>query len=91
MACNSFFSHIGSDGSTYWDRISRIGYSAIWVGENIFAGMLSSPSIVVNWWMNSAPHRANILNAKYSSFGIGYVFVNNSPDQKYWTVNFASP
>jgi uncharacterized protein YkwD len=91
MACNGFFSHIGSDGSTSWDRVSRQGYSATWVGENIFAGMLSSPSGVVTWWMNSAAHRANILNTNYTSFGVGYVYVSTAPDQKYWTVNFARP
>jgi uncharacterized protein YkwD len=41
--------------------------------------------------MNSAPHRANILNINYTSFGVGYVYVSTAPYQKYWTVNFARP
>jgi uncharacterized protein YkwD len=91
MACNGFFSHIGSDGSTSRDRVARQGYGATWVGENIFGGMLSSPSGVVTWWMNSTPHRANILNTNYTSFGVGYVYLNTAPYQKYWTVVFAKP
>jgi uncharacterized protein YkwD len=91
MACNNFFSHTGSDGSTSRDRIARQGYSASWAGENIYGGMMSSPTVVVTWWMNSAPHRANILNINYTSFGVGYVYVSTAPYQKYWTVNFARP
>jgi len=91
MACNGLFSHIGSDGSTSRDRVARQGYNATWVGENIYGGMMSSPSVVVTWWMNSAPHRANILNTNYTSFGVGYVYVSTAPYQKYWTVNFARP
>jgi len=91
MACNGFFSHTGSDGSTARDRIARQGYSATWVGENIYGGTMSSPSVVVTWWMNSAPHRANILNTNYTSIGIGYVYVSTAPYQKYWTANFARP
>jgi uncharacterized protein YkwD len=91
MACNGFFSHIGSDGSTPFDRVTLQGYSATWVGENIYAGMMSNPSAVVTWWMNSAPHRANILNTNYTSIGVGYVYVSTSPYQKYWTANFARP
>jgi uncharacterized protein YkwD len=91
MACNAFFSHIGSDGSTTRDRVTRQGYSTIWVGENIYGGMMSSPSVIVTWWMNSAPHRANILNTNYTSIGIGYVYVSTAPYQKYWTAVFAQP
>lgn len=91
MACNGFFSHTGSDGSTARDRIARQGYSASWVGENIYGGTMSSPSVVVTWWMNSAPHRANILNINYTSIGVGYVYVSTAPYQKYWTANFARP
>jgi uncharacterized protein YkwD len=91
MACNAFFSHIGSDGSTSHDRIARQGYTANWWGENIYGGQMSTPSLVVNWWMNSAPHRANILNTNYSSFGVGYVYLSTAPYQKYWVMVFAKP
>jgi uncharacterized protein YkwD len=91
MACNGFFSHIGSDGSTSHDRIARQGYYATWWGENIFGGQMSTPTLVVNWWMNSTPHRANILNTNYTSFGVGYVYLNSSLYQKYWVMVFAKP
>ena len=91
MACNNYFSHTGSDGSTSRDRVLREGYYATWVGENIYGGQLSTADSVVTWWMNSTPHRANILNVNYYSIGIGYVNVSNSMYQKYWTANFAQP
>ena len=91
MACNGYFSHVGSDGSSAWNRVASEGYSATWVGENIFGGMMSGPSGVVSWWMSSAPHRANILNTNYTSIGVGYVYVSTSPYQKYWTAVFARP
>jgi uncharacterized protein YkwD len=91
MACNGFFSHTGSDGSVARDRVGRQGYTTTWVGENIYGGMSSSPSVIVTWFMNSTPHRANILNVNYTSIGVGYVYVPTAPYQKYWTVVFARP
>jgi uncharacterized protein YkwD len=91
MACNGYFSLTGSDGSTIRDRIIRHGYNATWVGENIFSGILSNPTEIVTWWMNSAAHRANILNTNATSFCVGYVFGNTTVDQKFWTVNLAHP
>jgi uncharacterized protein YkwD len=91
MACNGFFSHTGSDGSVARDRVNRQGYTTTWVGENIYGGMSSSPSVIVTWFMNSTPHRANILNVNYTSIGVGYVYVPTAPYQKYWTVVFARP
>lgn len=91
MACNNYFSHTGSDGSTSRDRMLREGWATTWWGENIYGGQMSTTDSVVTWWMNSAPHRANILNVNYTSFGVGFVSVTNSMYQKYWTVNFAQP
>jgi uncharacterized protein YkwD len=94
MACNSFFSHTGSDGSSVRDRIERQGYSWSWAGENIFATSNTSsgaPQSAFDWWMNSAPHRANLLHSNYVDIGIGYVYLAGSPYGGYFTAVFARP
>lgn len=61
--------HRGSDGSTIRQRIVRAGYAGGNVGEN-WAGYRSLDKIF-DFWLNDAPHRQNILNARYSEIGIG--------------------
>jgi uncharacterized protein YkwD len=78
MAREDYFSHIAPDGQTPLDRMrgsgyiynSRIGYE---VGENIAWGTLwlASPQSIVNAWMASPEHRANILDPHYRETGIG--------------------
>lgn len=91
MACNAYFSHTGSDGSSVGDRVSAQGYSWSWVGENIYAGSSATPQSAFNWWMNSAPHRANLLNSNYVDIGIGYIYEPDSPYSGYFTAVFARP
>ncbi len=91
MACNGFFSHTGSNGSNVGDRITAQGYSWSWRGENIFAGGSATPQSAFNWWMNSAPHRANLLNSNYTDIGIGYIYEPNSQYRGYFTAVFAWP
>lgn len=61
--------HRGSDGSTIRQRIARAGYAGGTVGEN-WAGYRSLDKIF-DFWLNDAPHRQNILNARYSEIGVG--------------------
>lgn len=91
QACKNFTSHTGSDGSTVGERVTRQGYTWMWVGENLYWGQLSGPATVMTWWMNNTPHRNNLLNPVYTSVGVGYVFLESSTYQKYWVVKFASP
>jgi uncharacterized protein YkwD len=93
MACNNFISHTGSDGSRPADRVAAQGYSFTWIGENIYAGggSYNAPEQAFNWWMNSTPHRENILGANYQSIGIGY---QSSPQSQYggcFTLVFTRP
>jgi uncharacterized protein YkwD len=81
MAVNHFMSHIGSDGSTFWERAVRAGYTGHWGGEIIMGG--SSPESAVTWWMNDAPHRAMILG-DLNDFGAGYAHCSGN----YFTVDF---
>lgn len=95
MALNDFFSHTGSNGSTPWQRITASGYGSFsTAGENIAAGY-SSPQEVMNGWMNSSGHRANILNCAFQHIGVGYYYLANDTGSvnyhHYWTQVFASP
>jgi len=93
MACNGFFAHTGSDGSTFADRVLHFGYAFSYVGENIYAGSgpYNSPEAVFNAWLNSPPHRENMLNPNFIHVGIGYCYAPESPYGSYWTADFGRP
>lgn len=83
MAANTTMSHTGSDGSTVATRASAAGYSWHAIGENLAVGYTSASGVMAGW-MNSAGHRANILNAVYQDIGVA---VATGPDgKKYWTM-----
>jgi uncharacterized protein YkwD len=96
MANRNFFSHTGSNGSTMVSRVDATGYPWMMLGENIAAGQ-ATPRSVVNAWMNSPSHRANILNCSFREIGIGYVYQSNdtyptasSPYRYYWVQDFGT-
>ena len=74
MICNDFFSHTGSDGSQPWDRASRYGYAWSWIAENLFMGWGLTPATVVDGWLNSSGHRANMLAPEAVHIGVGYMY-----------------
>lgn len=74
-----YFSHASPSYGSPFDMMRSFGISYQYAGENIAMGY-SSPAAVVNAWMNSEGHRANILSANYTSIGVGYV-----ADGGYWT------
>ena len=85
MATNNCFSHYGClDGSSPWQRIADCGYQMTTGGENIAAGF-STPASVVQGWMGSEGHRANILNPNFREIGVGYAYNQNSTYGHYWT------
>jgi uncharacterized protein YkwD len=88
MVTNDFFGHTGSDGSSPGDRISRQGYSWTTFAENVGAGY-ASPAAVVQGWMNSSGHRANILNSSVRHIGVGFVYSTEASYDYYWTAVFA--
>lgn len=71
MAANDFFSHTGSDGSSFVDRINRTDFVGSPIGENIAAGY-GSPSAVVAGWVDSDGHCRNLMNPSATKIGIGY-------------------
>jgi hypothetical protein len=88
MANLDFFDHTGADGSLPWERAVEAGYESSYVGENIAAGY-QTPKEVVDGWINSPGHRANILTADFNEIGIGYYQIDNDPGNvnfgSYWT------
>ncbi|MBN2555827.1 MAG: CAP domain-containing protein [Anaerolineales bacterium] len=93
MACNNFLSHIGSDGSTSGERMLAQGYTYSWHGENIYAGggSYNAPQQAFTWWMNSEPHRNNLMSPNYIHIGIGYIYGPASSYGGYFTANFGRP
>lgn len=87
MATQDYFDHTGLDGSSPGDRIAATGYEASSWGENIAAGY-GTPQAVVEGWMNSPGHRANILGDNYCDIGVGYADGEGSTYGTYWTQNF---
>jgi uncharacterized protein YkwD len=77
MVSQGYFDHTEPDGNTFVDRILGSGYvksDEAWaLGENLAwgTGDLSTPAGVMNAWMNSAGHKANILKKSYREVGIG--------------------
>lgn len=91
MAELNFFSHSGRDGSRAGDRIEDEGYTGwrTW-GENIAAGQ-NTPEQVVNAWINSSGHRANMLNSNFEEIGVGFVEDTDGVGYgEYWTQVFAA-
>ena len=82
MVDNRYFSHTSPTYGTPFQMIKAFGLSFRTAGENIAYGQ-RTPQAVVNAWMNSSGHRANILNASYTQIGVGYVSKGN-----YWTQMF---
>lgn len=87
MAQNNYFDHTSLDGRSPGDRITETGY--IWnaCGENIAAGYADAAS-VVNGWMNSDGHRANILASFFCDIGVGYAYNAAADYDHYWVQDF---
>lgn len=89
MARHSYFEHRGRDDSTPAQRVSATGYVWRHVGENIAAGPGSAEE-VVQGWLDSPGHCANVMSAQFTQMGVAYA---QSRDDYgiYWTQVFAAP
>ena len=83
--CERSFSHTRPDGKNFSSALTEAGVSYRGSGENIAWGQ-RTPEQVMEGWMNSAGHRANILNEKYTSIGVGYY--QNASGVNYWSQLF---
>ncbi|MBQ4537235.1 MAG: CAP domain-containing protein [Lachnospiraceae bacterium] len=83
--CEQSFSHTRPDGRGFATALKEQNVSYHRAGENIAWGQ-KSPEEVVKAWMNSAGHRANIMNKNYTSIGVGYY--QNAKGINYWSQLF---
>ena len=84
MRDNNYFSHQSATYGSPFEMLQRFGVHYQSAGENIAAGQKNAQQ-VMNDWMNSSGHRANILSSSYTRIGVGYVQNGN-----YWTQMFIS-
>ncbi|OKI06740.1 hypothetical protein A6A06_36845 [Streptomyces sp. CB02923] len=83
MARRGFFDHTDPDGRSPWDRAKKAGIDNLG-GENIARGQADARA-VMDTWMHSTGHRANILNCEYRTLGVGAHFGAGGP---WWTQDF---
>lgn len=87
MASNNFFSHIGSDGSTFGERAKAARYLH-WPSGEVLAAGYNDPSAVVNGWMKSDGHRKIILTCANNDIGVSLQVNPASQYHNYWTAVF---
>lgn len=92
MAGDGYFDHIDTQGRGVGERLLAAGYNYGWCGENISAGK-SLAEEVVQWWLESTGHRANILTPEFTEAGFGYCFIEHDKNSfhHYWVQVFAAP
>lgn len=76
------FSHTRPNGSKFSTALTEQGVTFKGAGENIAWGQ-KSPEAVMQAWMNSEGHRANILNKNFTKIGVGYY--QNAAGRNFWT------
>ncbi|MEV6192952.1 sigma-70 family RNA polymerase sigma factor [Streptomyces sp. NPDC051920] len=86
MAARNFFEHTNPDGVDPGKRITAAGYRWSTYGENIAKGQ-ETPESVMESWMNSPGHRANILNCSFKNIGVG---VHKGSGGPWWTQDFGA-
>lgn len=85
----SVYAHQRPDGSS-WDSVCPPGVGGV-AGENLAAGNTAvSPETVVQTWMNSPTHRANILSDKFTKLAVGFVFEPEAQYKTYWSQFFSN-
>lgn len=84
MCEKNYFSHTSPTYGSPFDMLKKFKISYVTAGENIAKGQKTAQA-VMNSWMNSQGHRANILNKNFTKMGVGMYEKNNSI---YWTQLF---
>ncbi|OLZ65354.1 RNA polymerase [Streptomyces sp. IMTB 2501] len=86
MAARHFFDHTNPDGADPGQRITAAGYQWSTYGENIAQGQQTAAAVMQSW-MNSPGHRANILNCSFRDIGVG---VHKGEGGPWWTQDFGA-
>jgi uncharacterized protein YkwD len=90
MAAHNYFAHRGRDGSTVGQRATRGGYRWRAIGENIAAGPPTADA-VVQGWLNSPDHCANLMGPHFTEMGVAFVVDTGSKHGIYWVQVFGAP
>jgi uncharacterized protein YkwD len=87
-----FFDHTNPDGLDPFERMSAAGFHGSGAGENIAVGQ-TSPQQVMQSWMDSDGHCANVMRPNYTMLGVGYHPGAGSRGlgSHFWTQNFGAP
>lgn len=88
MAQHSTLSHLSSDGQDAYRRLQQQGYEAATLGENV-AMTETGDADVVQQWLASPGHCRNIMDAEFTSLGMGQA--SSDRGDVYWTLNLAAP
>lgn len=88
MANKNYFSHTSPTYGSPFRMMESFGIRYSSAGENIAMGQ-RTPQEVMNAWMNSPGHRANILSPSYTQIGVG--LAKNKSGRAYWTQMFIKP
>ncbi len=91
MLNRSYYAHESPEGLTSHDRIKAVGYVPSFTGENIAKGQFSVQE-VMDSWMDSPAHRANIMSPNFTQVGFGLSFgANQNGFEIIWGQNFGRP
>lgn len=90
MAARDYFSHSSPEGATMADRVNATGYRWRALAENIAAGQLSI-EIVMDGWIDSDGHCANVMNPSLQEIGMACVPGGSARYRTYWTMNLGRP
>lgn len=92
MRDQKYFAHISPDGIELWNLVQQTGYNYSIIAENLAEGFFSAED-VVNAWMNSEGHRANILSVDLEEIGVAFLEIKNKEDIKSYVLvqHFATP
>ena len=89
MANNNYLDHKDRNGGTPGDRAELAGFIGQQIGENIAAGQ-DTPNKVVEGWLASPGHCANLMNAQFRELGAAYAVDPKSDAAIYWTAVFGT-
>jgi uncharacterized protein YkwD len=87
MAHQDFFNHVSPQGLTPEQRIQQAGWTSLPIGENIAAGQATAQE-VMQGWIDSPGHCANLHRPQYTHIGIAYYYDASSKYKHYWVQNF---
>ncbi len=90
MAEFEYTGHTGSDGTHPYERVARVGYSSGGYAGETTAWGFRTPRAAVEFWLQSPPHRAILLNPIADEVGVAQTTNYNAPNVWYWTAEFAS-